>query len=322
MTGQRQARLKPYLTLFRWLLIGISYAYIYWYVQSYEHLSAFWHHLSGNLPASSSLFGLTLMLVPVNWGLEALKWKKLIAQTHPLSFNNSFRAVFSGLSVGIFTPKRIGEIGGRIAYLPKAHRLKGGYFTLLGSLAQHITTLTVGAIATGIIFFGNAFAQLVMPDALKTIMVIGFLLIYACCLFFYFKSSTAINVIRKISWLKRRIPVEQAFHTPWPLLVDILLISHMRYLVFATQFALMLYYFQVDISWAHAFCGIAATYFLLSLLPSTSLIELGIRGSVALFVIGGLSTPTPGILFASMLLWIINLALPSLLGSVLFLKKR
>lgn len=322
MTGQQRAVLKPYHDLFRWLLIGISYAYIYWYVQSYEHLSAFWHHLSGNLPASSSLFGLALILVPANWSLEALKWQKLVAQTHPLSFSNSLQAVFSGLSVGIFTPKRIGEIGGRVAYLPKTHRIKGGYFTLLGSLAQHITTLTVGAIATGFILFGNAFAQFAMPQALKSVVTLVFLLVYICCLFLYFNSSTAIKLIRRIKWLRRHIPVEQAFYTPRTLLLRILLISHVRYLVFAIQFALLLYYFQVDISWPHAFCGIAATYFILSLVPSTSLIELGIRGSVALFVIGGLSVPAPGILFASMLLWLINLALPSLLGSILFLKKR
>ena len=314
--------LKSYHEVFKWLLIGISYAYIYWYVRSYEHLSAFWHHLSGNLPASSSLFALALILVPLNWALEAFKWQKLVAQTHPLSFTNSLRAVFSGLSVGIFTPKRIGEIGGRIAYLPKAHRIKGGYFTLLGSLAQHITTLTVGAIATGFILFSKAFGQFTLPNALKSTIATAFLLIYVCCLFLYFNSGAALKHIRKINWLKRHLPIEHSFHTPWPLLARVLFISHLRYLVFASQFALMLYYFQVDISWAHAFCGIAATYFILSLVPSTSLIELGIRGSVALFVIGGLSAPAPGILFASMLLWLINLALPSLLGSVLFLKKR
>ena len=82
----------------------------------------------------------------VNWFLEALKWRFLISKIEKVSILRSLRAVFSGITVSAFTPNRIGEYGGRIFCLEKADRIKGALITVIGSMAQLITTIIFGLI--------------------------------------------------------------------------------------------------------------------------------------------------------------------------------
>lgn len=306
----------------RWLLIAISYTYIYWYIQSYAHFAPFWQQLTQNLPVSSVYFWLALLLMPINWGIEALKWRTLLYPNLKMPIGYSFKAVLSGVSIGIFTPNRIGEIGGRIALLPKHLRIKGGYLTLMGSLSQLLTTLTMGAAAVGYLILQKDLIHFSYLNTHKNLLSALFIVSYVICLAAFFKNQYVIRLVGKIRWLKQFIPSTTTFHIPKRTLAITLLLSHLRYLVFASQFVLLLYYFQVDIAFMDALCGIAATYFILGIVPSTTLIELGIRGSISMVILGAFAGHNPGILFASMLLWIINLALPSILGSVFFLKTR
>ena len=73
-----------------------------------------------------------------------------------------------------------------------------------------------------------------------------------------------------------------------------------------------------------AFELISMTYFVMTAIPTIALIDLGIRGSVAIYFIGqmvleanGLHT---GILLASMAVWMVNLAFPALIG-LLFINR-
>ena len=49
-------------------------------------------------------------------------------------------------------------------------------------------------------------------------------------------------------------------------------------------------------------------------LPSFAITELGVRGSVAVILFQNVSTNISGALLAVVLLWIINVALPALVG--------
>ena len=60
-----------------------------------------------------------LLLMPVNWMLEGLKWKLAAGQQVKLSFGNAMRGVLAGVTIGTATPNRIGEFAGRI-FMEKA----------------------------------------------------------------------------------------------------------------------------------------------------------------------------------------------------------
>jgi hypothetical protein len=60
----------------------------------------------------------------------------------------------------------------------------------------------------------------------------------------------------------------------------------------------------------------------MNILPSIVIADLGIRGSVSIFILGQFSENTQGILTASVVLWIINIMLPSILGLFLYTNRK
>jgi hypothetical protein len=97
-------------------------------------------------------------------------------------------------------------------------------------------------------------------------------------------------------------------------------ISVLRYLVFSTQFFLLLYAFGIRAEIPEVFSAIALTFFATTVIPTFALSEIGIRGSVSVIFLGMYSTDTAAILASSFLLWIINIALPALTGIVFVLQ--
>jgi len=79
-----------------------------------------------------------------------------------------------------------------------------------------------------------------------------------------------------------------------------------------------------------AFMLIALIYLLMMLIPTLTITELGIRGSVTLTVFGLYFEKTGlwneqlsfSVLAASSMVWLINLALPALLGAMLSFRLR
>ena len=74
-----------------------------------------------------------ILLITVNWGLEAWKWMISVRTFYPIKFMQAYKAVLSGVSFSVTMPNRIGEYLGRIVYLPEGNRLKTISVTLVGS---------------------------------------------------------------------------------------------------------------------------------------------------------------------------------------------
>jgi hypothetical protein len=104
----------------------------------------------------------------------------------------------------------------------------------------------------------------------------------------------------------------------------VILLSFSRYLVFSFQFYLLLRLFGVIIPLPVCLGLIALIYFIMAVVPTITLAEIGIRGSVALYVFdlyfassGGTAPSLQLSIFAaSTLLWIINVGFPALTGTL------
>ena len=107
-------------------------------------------------------------------------------------------------------------------------------------------------------------------------------------------------------------------------LIIVILLSALRFFVFSTQMFLLLRAFSVEIPYLNAMVIIGVIFFAITLIPTVAIAELGIRGSVSLFLVGvyfgepenmsdGMAM---GVVAASTSLWLINLAIPALAGAV------
>ena len=86
--------------------------------------------------------------MPLNWLIESQKWRFSLRSIFKLSLKDAFSFVFQGIAFGIITSARVGEYGGRIAYLPPEYRTAGTLSTFMCSLSQNIVTIWVALISS------------------------------------------------------------------------------------------------------------------------------------------------------------------------------
>ena len=110
---------------------------------------------------------------------------------------------------------------------------------------------------------------------------------------------------------------EQLRHISFFLLV----LSLTRYLVFITQFGLLLLAFGADYS-EDLINALYLHFVITSILPSLIMGKLVIRETVALIVLGSFVSNNAIIILSSLSLWMINLGVPALIGLIILLRKR
>lgn len=270
-------------------------------------------------PGDFLLLFLIVLLMFINWGLEAIKWKILIRKIEKISFLRSLKAIFSGVSISVFTPNRIGEFGGRVFYLEKADRMQAVLITILGSMGQLLITIVLGAISF-LIFINSYPSEINLNQYLfyLLIFIVGSAIVLLITIFL--NVSLLTTFFNKFPFLSKYKKYSDVFSYYSSIeLINLLLLSFSRYIVFTLQFYLLLIVFGVNIPPLEVVILISLIFFVMAVIPTIALTELGIRGSVAIYFIGILSDNKIGILTSSFGLWIVNLAIPALIGAVFIL---
>ncbi len=298
----------------------LSFFYIYLKLKQYNE-----QELSFQLDNSVDLILLitVVLLMPLNWFIESVKWKYLIRKIESVRTFTAIKAVFSGIAFAIFTPNRTGELAGRIFVLKKGNRIKAVFSTAVGSLSQMLITLFLGFIS-GIFFLYFYLSEL--PESSEEYLLFVKILSVLLVLFgflVFFNLNFFVRILKRIKLSEKIInPIEIITEYSSKELINILLYSFLRYCVFLLQFYILLVFFKVDITFFESILCISLTYFVSSVIPSFTLTEIGIRGSAALFFMGIFSGNDIGIISATALIWIINLAFPAIIGAFVFYKTK
>lgn len=267
-----------------------------------------------------------LALMFLNWGAEAVKWKYLIGKVERIGFRSALQAVLTGVSISSFIPNRVGEFLGRIYFLEKTSRIEGIFITVVGSMSQLLVTVVAGS--AGLLIFLHRFfpGQAIGSGYLYHSMAAMIVSLDLLLLGLYFRISFLAALKERIllNGLRRLQPFFRvfAFYQNRDL-ARVLLLSAWRYAVFSTQFYLLLRIFGAGIPYADAMVLIPVIYLVMAVIPTIALTELGVRGSVSLYVLGiwfAQASPSSGgheaaVLAATTLLWMINLGLPALAGA-------
>jgi hypothetical protein len=265
-----------------------------------------------------------ILLMFVNWGIEARKWQVLLSGLHSISFLQSFKAILSGVAFSLNTPNRIGEYGGRVLFIPAENRIRAISLTIAGSFSQLLVTLSLGA--AGLFFLSDEFARTEIFNALRIWMtVLKTLVIFAVVIGFviYFRLSWLIRGVEKLPGLERvvkHIAVLEGMNVT--ILLRVLSLSLTRFMVFIIQYVLMLQLMQVEISWWQGFWSVSVLFLLLATIPTIALLELGLRWEYSIVLFSLFSTNVVGMYAAATGIWLINLVLPAMAGSLFLLGIR
>ena len=263
---------------------------------------------------------ITILLLPLNWLLEAIKWKTLLSAFCQIPLLRALNGILAGVSLSLFTPNRIGDYGGRVLAVPAQYNWYAILATMLGSYAQLLIIL--GGGLWGIMYFLNHYSDwpIVIYNGFwwLAFVLLGF------AFFFFFNISLLAKLIKSLR-LPRRFNflihyLYKVRHFNREVLSSALLIAAFRYLIYCFQYFCMIKFVGIEVSLVGAFSCITAIFFIQSSVPLPPLAGLLARGEAALILWGHFSDNKMGILAATFGLFIINLVFPALLGLGIIVK--
>jgi len=266
------------------------------------------------------LFLLAFLLVFVNWGIEAKKWKYLINRIEKISFLKAFYATMAGIAISSFTPNRVGEFAGRMMFLKNKTDTRVVALTIIGSMSQLLMTLIIGLPGFIQFLMNNQFFGL---KSMHWINIIVILLPMLIVILFW-------NIPNIFNWFKNHFKENNMvkYITEGTSFINrkglwyISMLSLSRYLVFCFQYILILLFFEVDMLWWQYALFVPAIFLIQSIVPSFVITEIGIRVSVALGVFQFCTSPISHIVAASTMLWVVNLMIPSIFGAFTLLTTK
>ena len=267
-------------------------------------------------------FWIIVGLMFVNWGIEAAKWKRLISPLERFSFGKAIKSVLAGCSITMLTPNRIGEYGGRIMYVAEENRLKAISLTILGSISQLTITMLMGTVGLLVLKTSLLEADFLsaLPWFLNDIILYLSLLVTVILFLVYFKVHFILLLAARVKFLKgvlKYVDVVDIFSGKQ--LLRILFLSFFRYMVFILQYVLLLQVMGVEVSWLLSFWVLTIFYLIMVMAPTIGFTELPVRATASVALLSVFSENILGIQAAAFGIWLINLVIPAIAGSLLIL---
>jgi len=278
-----------------------------------------WHQIKNSW--KQYRFWIVFFLMFVNWGIEARKWQLLMAPLERFTLLRAFKAVMAGCSITMLTPNRIGEYGGRIMFVEEQHRIKAISLTILGSISQLVITMFMGTVGllvlrSGVIVSTERFDSIAWLLSSSLLIVSVFVTVILLLLFFRVNFITGIiSRIRFLKTIVNHIAVLEVFSGKQ--LLRILFLSFFRYMVFILQYMLLLKVMEVDMAYTVSFLMLTAFYLVMVIAPTVGFTELPVRATATVLLFKIFSANIIGIQAAAFGIWLINLVLPAVMGSLL-----
>lgn len=296
------------------IVVGAGY-FIYSKLLLNENLlfSTYIAFLIENDPFSPKNVLFLVFLTLFNWFFEILKWQKLVQIIQNISFKDALEQSLGGLTASLVTPNRIGDYGAKVMYYTNRFKGKIVLLNLVGNISQMTITTVFGVI--GLTIFVNFYQ--VDINYYRVTRFVFILLIIAILSFFgvkhrrfKVKGHSYVDIIDFIKSITINVKAKT------------LVFSLIRYLIFSFQFYFFLSVFGVAIDYLDAMVVITSMYFLASIIPSISIFDVVIKGSVAVFLFSFLKINELTILTIITSMWLLNFVIPSVFGGYYILNFR
>ncbi|MGI4749205.1 MAG: hypothetical protein ACRYFB_01105 [Janthinobacterium lividum] len=299
-------------------IVVLTIWFVYRHINHNENLAQFVNriHNIGQLKVYTAITLVTVLML-INWLLEAIKWKYLTQLLEKMSLWKAIEGVFCGLTMAVITPNRIGEYGGRILYLPPRKRIHGIFAMAVGSFGQNTVTNVVGTLS--LLYFIYTYQHLdhwlsVGITLLGAVFITVFLL-------FYFRIRWLVFLLDKIKFLKK-------YHRFFGIMAKyslsqltyIMLLSVARFVVFSSQYYILIHILLPDLKVVPVMLMVFNLFFIQSAIPSLDLLDVGVRNFIATYLFGFITTQSVAIMACVSCIWLINLIIPAILGSIFVLK--
>lgn len=300
------------------ILVGLMYV-LYHQLFGNEKLDIAYQHFLLNFHGNYILLSFVILLMIINWSVEAIKWKFLIDKLHPISWLDAIEGILFGVTFSLFTPNRIGEFGGRVFAL-NTDRKEAIVSTILGSLAQIVINLSFGAL--GLLLY------ILYYEKIDFYLVFGFGFIYILMVlaihFCYYNLdvvSTKFSNFPLLKKVNKYLHIIDLYNNKDFLYIELL--SAFRYIVYCFQFVLLLKFFGFQLTTSTALILVSAIFFVQTINPlNIALLDFTFRGNVAAYFLTSFTLNPIAIIATTFTLWFINLIFPAIIGGIAALRFR
>ena len=251
-----------------------------------------------------------ILAIPVNWGLETVKWQTLLRPLTGVSLSQAAKGVLTGLSLGFMTPHSLGDYFGRMAHLGSSQRLASTGAMLLGRGVQFLSTLLFGLV-------GLWYWCLVEPTSwVWGIFLFTLMALMVMWLMFLRGRKYFVDLCGRF-WPAAHRFVEVLSLYSRREIWTVFGLSSLRYVVFASQFAFLLYWLDLPLDLLQIGAGVTWILLAKSVIPAFNFLsDLGVREFSALYFFGLLGVSPAPVLTASLSIWVLNILIPTLVGSI------
>lgn len=284
---------------------------------------------------SPYLVVLATVLVFPNVLLDAWTWRTVLAPmllpnapphvragrpAASIPFSIVLRSVLAGYTAAFFTPARVGEFGGRALTLsPGASGTFDPWDVSITVAAQRLVdtlvALSIGWVALAWmrgVSAGTGPWDVAVQSALWVGAAI-ILLLAAATLKPRRASQLAGWFAPEWTGLRQRLALFHQVRNG--VLLRATLGATTRYGIFAGQLVCLVLAFAPSSELSTLALATGVTYYLKFLIPSLTLLDIGIREGAAVLAFGHLGVPEAAALNASLLIFLINIALPAAVGA-------
>ncbi len=261
-------------------------------------------HLLTAIKTSPLTFISVLFLMVLNWMIEGYKWKLAASQQVKITFKSAMKGVLAGVTIGTATPNRIGEFAGRIFMENEVDRIPLLFLSFVCSFCQVMVTFLAGITGMFLLEDNAGLSRNEM------------LFIYSAGLIFCLLPIT-LRILPK-KWKEK---ASQLRNFPTKIFFKILFLSALRYAVYVFQFMLLIYILRPEFFCMETLGFIMVSYLVVTLIPTFSFTEVFVRGSIAALIFSTAGYERIGFIVA-VLLWLINVGIPSLVGTIFVFKLK
>ncbi len=247
-----------------------------------------------------------ILLIP-NLLLQQIKWLLLLRRIDDNAASiAAWHSLLAGYPLGLATPGRWGELG-RAIFLPHYPRTTVAALAAIDKLLNFAAIVLLGAIGIALFSYDGLLPAFSIRPAVIAAIVFVFFggLLFSKKLLKKFFNRDAARV-QSLSWIDVLHNFDMRF------LFVLFILSLLFVMTFCAQLLILVEGLQAaDV--LHGFAAASATFLTQSLLP-LSIGDLGVRESAAAFFFSKIGVAPHAAFSAALLLFIINMLLPSVAG--------
>jgi len=260
---------------------------------------------------------MTVLLLPVNIMFQYLRWRTIIkCSVKDIDNKSIIFSILSGIAIGSITPGKVGELG-KSLFIKEIEKSKLLFYAIFEKGYNFVIILFFGLIST---FYYFTLQYSVSVSIYYVLLLVVFIVNTILFMFLikpvkYLKKKKLQTVIRKFKPISNiRFNFKNLEQSKF------FIISLFTFFTYSFQFVLIILAFE-NFNILKVISGVFIITLFKTLVP-ISIADLGIQETISIFTLSLIGISETSAFNASILIFIINIFLPSILGLYFILSKR